>query len=155
MVISAQVRYHPQLTRRLRLRGPPEDKQDMSETRRFQRQILVRMLDDLAKAIDAAAEAQGVSSAAWLRALAVDAAGGAVPEDRQQSPRRVPRPDLSTVEVDLRALVRNLGVVGGATVQLTKTLREGGHPEYKEAERTLRELKLAARRAAYLVWRTR
>lgn len=127
----------------------------MSETRRFQRQILVRMSDNLAQAVDAAAEAGGVSSAAWLRALAADAVGGAVPQDRQRSPRRGPRPDLSDVEVELRALVRNLGVVGGATVQLTKTLREGGHPEHKEAERTLRELKLAARRAAYLVWKTR
>jgi hypothetical protein len=131
---------------------PPAEKA-MSETRRFPRQILVRLSDELATAIDAAAETGGVSSAAWLRELAAEAVAGAIPQDRQRSPRRGPRPNLSAAEEELRRLVRTLGVVGGATVQLTKTLREGGHPEHGEAERTLRAVKQAAFEAADLVWK--
>ena len=127
----------------------------MSETRRFPRQILVRLSDELATAIDTAAKTRGISSAAWLRTLAAESVAGAVPQDRQRSPRRGPRPDLSAAEEELRRLVRTLGVVGGAAVQLTKALREGGHPEHGEAERTLKALKRAAGETANLVWKNK
>lgn len=114
----------------------------------------MRMSDELAQAVDAAAAANGVSSAAWIRDLAVKATMGVSLHDQQPSPRREPRPNLTGGEAELRAMVRTLGVVGGATVMLAKALRERGRlEEHREAELVLRDMKQAAFEATQLVRR--
>ena len=127
----------------------------MTETRQLSRQILVRLSPELATAIDANASARGITSAAWLRQLAADAVTGNVvtPRDRQRSPRRRPAPVISGDEAEVRALVRQLGIVGGAVVQLAKGLREGERPEHPAAEEVLRELRATSEAARQLVRR--
>jgi hypothetical protein len=125
----------------------------LSDVRRLERQILVRLSPELADAIEAAAEGRGISSAAFLRSIASDAVAGATPRDRQRSPRKTARPVISAEEAEIRGVVRSLGIAGGAAVQLTKTLREQGQPEHAAAEVVVRELREAAAHARDLVRR--
>ena len=94
-------------------------------------------------AIEAAAKAAGISLSGWLREAArmrlPDATS--LPELPPSSPRRrVAVPDADVVAV--ARLVGEVGKLTGATVQLTKVLREAGRVlEHQSAESILRDLR--------------
>ena len=138
----------------------------MTEKRHLSRSFLVRMSPALADAIESAAARDRISGAAWLRRVAAEKAllesdepdGPAGPTplagtaaDQRRSPRRRARPVLVEGEADLRALVRDLGRLAGACVQLAKALRESRDPAHPAAEATLAEVRDAARKAVALV----
>lgn len=124
---------------------------DVSEKTNLNRAILVRLSDDLHARVDAAAIASNQSTAAWVRVAVADALCAQVPIDRKRSPRRSPRPDLSSAEAEMKALVRALGRSGGALVQVCKSLREGHRPEHAGAEQVLRDVRAAAQDARAFV----
>lgn len=108
-----------------------------SERRRLTDQVLVRMPPAMAAAVRAEAEAAGLSASAWIRQQ--------IANDIQQPdavhptpPARRGRPAPTEAVVEVRRLQGVLGETCGATVQLTKALRETGHAgAHAEAERVL------------------
>lgn len=113
----------------------------MSEKRNLSHAILVRLSDDLHARVDAAAAAANRSSAAWARITLANELRARAPIDRKRSPRRAPRPDLSSSEALMKAIVRELGRTGGALVQVCKILREGHCPEHANAELVLHDVR--------------
>ena len=116
--------------------------QSGSARRVLEEAVLVRLSRATAAAVGAAAEAAGLSRAAWLRRLAVEAAGLPPGEARPS------RPAATLARADLAAVARLIGAVGkatGATIQLARQLREGGAAGlHAEAEAMLGELRTAA-----------
>jgi hypothetical protein len=114
----------------------------VSEKRNLNHALLVRLSDDLHARVDAAAAAAHQSSAAWARTILANELRARAPIDRRRSPPRAPRPDLSSSEAWIKAIVRELGRTGGAVVQLCKSLREGQHSEHAIAESVLQDVRV-------------
>jgi hypothetical protein len=120
-------------------RGPPE--QDVSEKRNLNHALLIRLSDDLHARVDAAATTANQSAAAWARITLANELRARAPIDRRRSPRRGPRPDLSSSEAEMKAIVRQLGRTGGSLVLLCKSLREGHSTEHGNAELVLQDVR--------------
>lgn len=113
-----------------------------SERRRLTDQVLVRMPPGMAAAVRAEADAAGLSASAWIRRQIADVVQQ--PDAVHPTPpakKGCPVPSEAVVEV--RRLQGVLGETCGATVQLTKTLREtgGNVGAHGEAERVLAALR--------------
>lgn len=109
----------------------------------MQSAVLVRMPEPLAAAVNASAEAAGLSAAAWLRGLAADMADA--PREARPTPpsrkRVIPAEDLAEVSRFANLVERN----NGALVQMTKALREAGATElHADAEAVLSDLRSLA-----------
>ncbi|HEX4627265.1 MAG TPA: hypothetical protein VH137_00625 [Gemmatimonadales bacterium] len=116
-----------------------------TEKRAMSDAILVRVTPEAGAAVEALATAMDLSRAAWLRGLAVSAAGLSPAETRRSQP--VAPPELPREDVAALALL--IGVVGkacGATIQLAKGLRElGVGALHAEAEAVLGDLRASQR----------
>jgi hypothetical protein len=124
----------------------------MSEKRALRRSLLLRLSDELYARVDAAALNTQQSAAGWVRVLVADALRARAPVDRKRSPRRIDRPELSCAEAEMKAVVRALGTVGGAIVQLCKVLREADILDHhSSAEQVLLEVRGATEEARKLV----
>lgn len=113
-----------------------------SERRRLADQVLVRMSPALAAAVRAEAEAAELSASAWIRRQIADVVQQ--PDAVHPTPpAKKGRPVPSEAVVEVRRLQGVLGETCGATVQLTKTLREtgGNVGAHVEAERILTALR--------------
>ena len=132
---------------------PEEGNIRVSEKRRLDRSLLLRLSDDLADCVDAAATAANMSSAGWVRTLLADRLLTGAIIDRKPSPRRAARPELTAAEAEIKSVVRRLGMVGGAAVQLAKALREGRSAEHAAAETVLADLRTVAADTRKLVRR--
>ena len=89
--------------------------------------VLVRLDQDLADRITAAAGAEDLTPAAWLRALAVAATGAdaacAVPARASKQPP----PASAEAVIELAELRHVTGELGGALVRAAVVSREAGH----------------------------
>jgi len=106
------------------------------------RAVHVRLAPDLAAALDAAATAEGVSPTGWVRTALVRALPayseiGSLPPSPRRRASVIPTEDVMAVA----RLVGAVGLCSGATIQLAKALREGGHPAHGDAELVLRDLR--------------
>jgi hypothetical protein len=112
-----------------------------TERRVMSDSVLVRLTPDAAGAVTEHARARGLSRAAWLRALAVAAAGLPVVERRLSRP--VPRAALPAEDIAaVSRLAAAVGRAAGATIQFARALREAGAAEpHGEAEAVLHELR--------------
>lgn len=108
-----------------------------TETRRMDRQVLVRLPEQLATAVAAAAETDGLTAAAWLRQRAVDATGADPAHARPSAPVLEPAADVA----ELGRLIRTLGMTTGAVVQLARAVRETGTAGHAEVEAVLAKLR--------------
>ncbi|PWC45872.1 hypothetical protein [Azospirillum sp. TSO22-1] len=89
-------------------------------------QVLVRLPTTLAARVASAAEADGLTAAAWLRALAV-AAVGARPEDAAPvRAYRRPAPPPPEHVVEIARLRESVGELAGAMVQAAIASRVAG-----------------------------
>ncbi|CTQ77575.1 hypothetical protein [Roseibium alexandrii] len=109
-----------------------------SENRQKSEQVLVRMAPELARRVNAVAEAAGLSSASWIRDLAVKELG----VDRKfvaPTPRvAVPPRDL----LEISRLTASVARLNGAVVQLQISIREAGTMDlHAEGERVLADLR--------------
>lgn len=118
--------------------------------------VMVRLDHDLRSRVDAAAEANGLSAASWLRDLADRNAPGTGGEVRRTPPRRPlpPPPPAWLKRVDgLREVV---GEAGGELTRLSKTARlEGFAAIHAALEALIPDIKDAGKRLVALVERGR
>lgn len=112
--------------------------------------IFLRLAPPLAPALDAAAAADGLSRAGWVRRLI--AAGlttrGDIASEPVSLPPSPPRRSSVIPPDDLVAvgqLAAAVGRTGGAVVQLCRALRENGHAAHAEAEAVLADLRVCQR----------
>lgn len=105
--------------------------------------IYIRLRPVLAAALEAAARTESLSPTGWAR----QAIACALPDSEAASLSLPPSPPRRPVVVpseDLMTVARLAGVTArctGAVIQLTKSLREGGHPARGETEDVLRDLR--------------
>lgn len=112
-----------------------------TEKRAMSSAVLVRLPAELAAAVEARARATDLTAAAWLRALAVAAAGAPVEDARPSRPPEPPSPDVA----ELGRLTGAVGKATGAAVQLAKAAREAGAAAFHgEAEAVLAEYRVLA-----------
>lgn len=115
--------------------------------------VFIRLMPQLAAALDAAASEAGLSRAGWVReqvARALPDHGGIVlPPSPPRRPATIPPQDLAEVS----RLSASLSRTGGAVVQLCRAFREGGHPLHDDAEATLAELRAVQVEVGRLVGR--
>jgi hypothetical protein len=112
-----------------------------TERRAMDRQALVRLAGPLAADVSAAAAAEGLTVAAWLRSLAVARLGADVKHVRPSSPRYEPTADLEAIS----RLQSAQSMLNGAVIQLAKNMRETGSPDHPEIETVLADLKALRR----------
>lgn len=116
-----------------------------TDSRRMQRSAYVRLGDGLAGQVRAAAEADGITDAAWLRRLA----GTALSADPAQArPTRRKKPVPPPPPEHVRALVALQEVVaelGGSLVKAAVRTREAGHGDlHAEVEALIPGIKKAS-----------
>lgn len=104
-----------------------------TETRAMANQVFVRMGTDLAQACEAAAAAAGLTCAAWLRSLAVQALDAAPEHARPSRPVCKPAVDVEA----LASLSRKVARLNGSIVQLAKAARESGATWHADVEEIL------------------
>lgn len=97
-----------------------------TERRALTGQVLVRLPTALASRIAAAAEADGVTAAAWLRARAADAVGAAPGEAVPVRAYRRPRPPPPAAVVAVAQLREVVAELTGALVQAAIVSRAAG-----------------------------
>ena len=98
-----------------------------TETRRMPRSAYVRLGDGLAGRVRAAAEADGITDAAWLRRLAAVAVDADPTEARPVRRKRpVPPPPAEHVRA-MVALQEVVAELGGSLVKAAVRTREAGH----------------------------
>ncbi|MDX6750070.1 toxin-antitoxin system HicB family antitoxin (plasmid) [Geminicoccaceae bacterium 1502E] len=126
-----------------------------TETRGLSDALMLRMTPQLGAAVRAAAAAEGLSAAAWVRGrlvVLVDDVPRA--EARPSPPRvrvRVPPPDLEA----MARLLGEVGRAGGAVAQLARMLRDDARRPAldAEAEAVLDALRQAAAGLTSLIGR--
>jgi len=108
-------------------------------------------------AIEAAAKAAGISLSGWLR----EAARRHLPKTASLPalPSSPPRRRVAVPDTDVAAVARLVGEVGrmtGATIQLSKALRETDRvPEHQSTEAVLRDLRATQTNLVRIVDRLR
>jgi len=112
-----------------------------TEKRAMDRQALVRLAGPLAVDVSAAAAAEGLTVAAWLRSLAVARIGADVEHVRPSTPRYEPTADLEAIS----RLQNSQSMLNGAVIQLAKGLRETGSVGHSDIEAVLADLKALRR----------
>lgn len=116
-----------------------------SEIRRMPRSAYVRLGDGLAAQVRTAAEADGLSDAAWLRRLAVNAIAADPVEARpvrRKRPVPPPPPRYIRAMVALQEVVAELG---GSMVKAAVRTREAGHGDLRdEIEKLIPGIKAAS-----------
>lgn len=124
----------------------------MSQTRRLSHQVNIGLTSHEAEHVDAAAHAAGVSRAAFARRHLLAAVGQADMTRAHRGGTRVPPEDV----VAVAALSGDVRRATGATVQLSKALREAGHGTFHAlAERVLVDLRRQADDLARIIERLR
>jgi hypothetical protein len=105
--------------------------------------IYCRLTPEMISAVRAAAAAEKISAAGWLRRTAAVALGQSI-ECLPPSPWRRPVPPEDVAE--MARLVGAVGRATGATIQLARALREtGAEAQHAEAELVLSGLRAAQR----------
>lgn len=103
--------------------------------------VYVRLDQPLSAALDVVASGSGLSRAGWARRAIVSALPASEVASLPPSPARrppvIPAPDLAEVSKLAGAVART----NGAVVQMTKTMREIGHPFHGDAEAVLADLR--------------
>ena len=116
-----------------------------TESRRMRRSAYVRLGDELAGQVRAAAEADGITDAAWLRrlaAVAVDADPTQARPVRRKRPVPPPPPEHVRAMVALQEIVAELG---GSLVKAAVRTREAGHGDlHAEVEALIPGIKKAS-----------
>lgn len=107
------------------------------------RAVHVRLPEHLAVALDAAASAEGISPTGWarvaiVRALPTHSDIGPLSPSPRRRPVVVPPEDVAT----LARLIGEVGRATGATIQLSRSLREIKHTAHGDAEDVLRDLRI-------------
>jgi len=119
--------------------------------------LTLRLPDAIGAALTAAAAADDISVSGFARSAIVAALPDAaalppLPPSPPPRPSIVPAEDLATIA----ALGGQIGRLTGATIQLARTFREGGHvPEHGAMESIIRDLRTAKSEIVALVHRLR